>query len=285
MNFFRHLLKKKNGEPAHAASARDVRALIKPLCETAVQIVKTTDATFSYLGGLPEMPNAMAWPTINDRPLAFLASLCLKEIGEAQRFEWLPPTGKLLFFYDIEGQPWGFDPKDAGSWQVNYLESDTANLAKTPPPQGLTIECLIPKINISFRLIDSSPGWERDAVTKLNLTDQEFDLLSDLQTEAFEDNPMHQMGGYPYPMQGDQMELECQLVTNGLYCGDASGYQDPRAKELQKGVADWQLLFQMDSDDDLNLMWGDAGLIYFWIRKQDAMAKSFEKTWLVLQCG
>ncbi|MDJ0915772.1 MAG: DUF1963 domain-containing protein, partial [Desulfobacterales bacterium] len=152
-------------------------------------------------------------------------------------------------------------------------------------PQGLTRECLIPKINISFRLIDSSPGWERDAVAKLNLTDQEFDLLSDLQTEAFEDNPMHQMGGYPYPMQGDQMELECQLVTNGLYCGDASGYQDPRAKELQKGVADWQLLFQMDSDDDLNLMWGDAGLIYFWIRKQDAMAKSFEKTWLVLQCG
>ena len=231
------------------------------------------------------MPKSMAWPTINDQPLAFLASLCLEEIVKTNRFEWLPQTGKLLFFYDIKGQSWGFDPKDAGSWQVIYLERDLADVVEAQLPQGFAKECLIPKINVNFRLIDSYPGWERDAVSNLNLTDKEFDLLSDLQTDVFEDNHMHQIGGYPYPMQGDQMELECQLVANGLYCGDESGYQDPRVKELQKGAADWHLLFQMDSDDDLNLMWGDAGMIYFWIRKQDALAKRFEKTWLVLQCG
>lgn len=81
------------------------------------------------------------------------------------------------------------------------------------------------------------------------------------------------------------MELECQLVTNGLYCGDSSGYEDPGVKDLERGIGDWHLLFQMDSDDELNIMWGDAGLIYFWIRKQDALEGIFAKTWLVLQCG
>ncbi len=30
------------------------------------------------------------------------------------------------------------------------------------------------------------------------------------------------------------MELECQLVANGLYCGDSSGYEDPGRMSLEK---------------------------------------------------
>jgi uncharacterized protein YwqG len=65
------------------------------------------------------------------------------------------------------------------------------------------------------------------------------------------------------------MQLECQLVTNGLYCGDASGYDDPRRRALETGATDWRLLLQIDSDDVLGSMWGDSGRVYFWIREQD----------------
>jgi hypothetical protein len=91
--------------------------------------------------------------------------------------------------------------------------------------------------------------------------------------------------GYPDPVQGPDMDLECQLVSNGLYCGDSSGYQDPRAEELKKGAADWKLLVQMDSDDDLGVTWGDVGMLYFWIRHEDARQKNFDSTWVVLQCS
>lgn len=81
------------------------------------------------------------------------------------------------------------------------------------------------------------------------------------------------------------MELEAQLVTNGIYCGDEAGYKDPRVPSLEPGVKDWRLLFQFDTDDDLGVMWGDCGTVYFWVREDDARAGSFANVWLILQCS
>jgi uncharacterized protein YwqG len=80
------------------------------------------------------------------------------------------------------------------------------------------------------------------------------------------------------------MELECQLVTNGLYTGNPSGYQDPRRKTLEAGAIDWTLLLQIDSDDRVGMMWGDVGMLYFWIRRQDLASRKFDKVWTILQC-
>jgi len=81
------------------------------------------------------------------------------------------------------------------------------------------------------------------------------------------------------------MELESQLVSNGLYCGDETGYNDPRAAALAEGAADWVLLLQVDTDDDAGMMWGDCGLIYFWIRREDLARRDFSNVWMILQCN
>jgi uncharacterized protein YwqG len=80
------------------------------------------------------------------------------------------------------------------------------------------------------------------------------------------------------------MRLECQLVTNGIYCGNSSGYRDPRAKVLEPGATDWRLLLQLDSDDRVGWMWGDVGRVYFWAIQQDIAACDFDKSWAILQC-
>ena len=80
------------------------------------------------------------------------------------------------------------------------------------------------------------------------------------------------------------MELECELVTHGLYCGDATGYEDPRAKELEISSRQWRLLLQIDSDDSAEMMWGDVGRVYFWIREEDLRQARFDRTWTILQC-
>ena len=80
------------------------------------------------------------------------------------------------------------------------------------------------------------------------------------------------------------MQLEAQLVTNGLYCGDAQGYHDPRRPELEKTCEDWRLLLLLDSDESAKLMWGDVGMLYFWVRHSDVLRSDFSRTWMTLQC-
>ncbi|WP_318617105.1 DUF1963 domain-containing protein [Sporosarcina sp. YIM B06819] len=55
-------------------------------------------------------------------------------------------------------------------------------------------------------------------------------------------------------------------------------------KELANEANDMVLLFQMDSDEKLDVMWGDVGILYFCIDKHDLQDKQFEKVKFTLQC-
>jgi uncharacterized protein YwqG len=80
------------------------------------------------------------------------------------------------------------------------------------------------------------------------------------------------------------MQLECQLVAHGLYCGDASGYEDPRAQALEPGATDWRLLLQIDSEEDAGMMWGDSGRIYYWMTRDALAGRRWDEAHMILQC-
>jgi hypothetical protein len=159
------------------------------------------------------------------------------------------------------------------------LANEPVALAK-PPPAAPDF----PRHGISFETIATLPSYERPEIIRLGLSDAESEDLIDATGSVYGGEPKHQIDGFPSPIQGDEMELECQLVSNGVYCGDSSGYTGAEAKALRDGAADWRLLLQIDSDDDWGVMWGDAGVLYFWIRETDARARRFDQAWVVLQC-
>jgi uncharacterized protein YwqG len=129
------------------------------------------------------------------------------------------------------------------------------------------------------------PDWQDERVYRLNLTDEQVDEYDELCRSVFGDGPAHHLRGYPSPAQGNEMDLECQLVSHGLYCGNLSWRQDPRAKKLEAGRSDWTLLLQLDSDDEAGMMWGDSGMLYFWIKRDDLQKARFENCWMILQCA
>ena len=45
----------------------------------------------------------------------------------------------------------------------------------------------------------------------------------------------------------------------------------------------WQLLLQVSSDDNAGMMWGDGGMVYFCIRRQDLVTGEFDGCWAVVQ--
>ena len=274
------IIRRLFGKKAIAQPRRDVASLVQPLTSPALQLLQAPGSTRSYFGGDPDLPQDVPWPCKSGKRLTFVARLSLAEIAAEHRLDWLPETGALLFFYDVDEMPWGFDPKDRGSWVVVSVP----DLAEPVRVQSRAGGNSIGGRSIRFAALRSMPSPDRAQVSGLKLNDAELDAFCDLSERSYGHCPKHQIGGFPQVVQADGMELECQLASNGVYCGNPAGYKSSRASELGPGAAEWRLLLQVDSDDDLGVMWGDVGMIYFWVQEHAARTRDFSNVWLVLQC-
>ncbi len=249
----------------------------------------------SKLGGTPDLPPEFAWPIWKGRPQAFIAQLRLSEVPALEGEAPLPSEGLLSFFYDSAQSTWGSSPADAGSWLVCYHSGAPSSLQRTPapevpppprawwqrllsssPPHGAT------RYNacaLSFHRGLSLPSWEvlQDRRPPVEMTEAEREEYGELLAslpDAFAGPSIagHRLLGYADPIQGE-MEQEVATAAAGAY----QGYDAADA-------AGWQLLLQVDSDGPADMMWGDAGMIYYWVHRRDLAAARFDATWLVLQC-
>jgi uncharacterized protein YwqG len=216
--------------------------------------------------------------------LSFLAQINLEEVASYDTEKVLPSTGILYFFYDSQQETWGFDPKDKGSWRVIYFDGDKSELKRVSLPENMPKEGIFTACRLELKSELSLPACESKYIDEIMLSDKESDAYFDFCDELQQDSVINKLLGHPDQIQGD-MQLEVQLVSNGLYCGNSSGYLDPRAKELKKGVREWRLLLQIDSDPNCNMMWGDVGRLYFWIKNDDLLNRRFENVWMILECS
>jgi uncharacterized protein YwqG len=217
--------------------------------------------------------------------MAFLAQINLRQFAQFPCAGVLPKEGWLVFFYDAEQSTWGFDPQDKGSWAVVFIPSAGAVLRRRGVPSGKLRNGFYKLCGVESHEIVTLQPWGSLAIDGLQLSRTETDAYLELDSIVYADAKIsHQLLGYSQPIQSD-MQLECQLVSHGLYCGNQTGYNDLRAKELAKGAGDWMLLFQLDTDDDAGMMWGDVGRLYFWVNRQDLAKRDFDKCWMILQCS
>lgn len=239
---------------------------------------------FHRLGGLPSLPPGLDWPEWRGRPLAFLLQLDLATLPRVPGLPELPASGLLWWFYDAQQSTWGFDPEDRGSWRVLYAADATpADCAPAPPPEGLVPDELFEPVGLRPVPVASWPPEEAPEVQALDLTDAQLDAWAALREDDAR-VPLHQLGGHPAPIQHADMAMECQLASHGLYQGDDRHADHPLLPRLAPGADDWVLLLQLDSDDAAGMQWGDAGMLYIWIRRQDLAAGRFDAAWQLLQC-
>jgi uncharacterized protein YwqG len=274
------------------------------------------------LGGVPVVGEGFSWPRRArtrgrhgdeiraGRPLTFVAQVNLAEVpstGPAGGVLDLPRRGVLSFFCDEESLPFG-GPDDSDAFAVAYVpldpdgESET-RLADVPDGLGgfddrgnrwgmpgvVALEAL-PELAL--------PAPFPDEVRAMGLSDAEADaywrLTEDLEREGARVPagvadapgtarypPVHRLGGAPHEIQ-NPMEAECELVRRGE---DPHALPYSRQEEVAgEAKARWRLLLQVDSDETAGLMWGDAGMLYYWIRDDDLAARRFDRAWCVMQC-
>src|SRR5262245_40019693 len=251
-----------------AMGSEGVLKRLEAMARPALRLVSSDNAgARSKFGGVPNLPSELEWPSWRGVPLAFLAQIDLSELPRSQTIESLPSDGSLYFFYHPEQETWGFDPNDRGSWSVLYSRERPTSPGRIPP-HGLSAEATYHEQAMEFLPIRSLPDTERLDPSPGALSEEAYEEVEDLRNAPFEGQPKHQMGGYPHPVQNDTMELESQLASNGVYCGGPD-WNDPRIESLEGGASEWKLLLQLDTDEDAGMMWGDAGMLYFWIRAED----------------
>lgn len=252
----------------------------------------------SKIGGKPDLPPGFEWfyyqgksyGGINARrPLSFLAQINCEEIHEYDKESLLPSAGVLYFFYELATMTWGFDPNDGGSARVYYHEGSVSELHRTDFPADLPEEYQFPEIPVGFLAKDDLPSYDEF----LELTDRRdydwkeyYDIAADLGFDL-DEHSVTKLLGYANIIQSDMLLL-CEMVTNGIYCGNADyGVTEDELHRLKENSKKWQLLFQIDSifiDGRDIMMWGDVGRLYYYIKIEDLINRNFISSWLILQC-
>ena len=265
-----------------ARIAKDIESVAMP----AVFLIPgdPSESPCSRLGGRPNLPSDLDWPIWQGAALPFVAQLDLGAIPKIEGL-CLPRHGSLFFFYEGGLRAWGFRPEDEGSARVIYTPSSLAEHPLRTLPAGVPDEMCFSGITLK---LDSGhitlPDFQDQALERLTPSAEERKHYAEF-FEAWDRQvpPLHRIGGHPEPVQGDP-KLEAQLVSQGLYCGNPSGYQRGKELGLWAGATDWKLLLQIDSDENAGMMWGDVGCLYFLIREKDLMRQMFDKVWVVFQC-
>lgn len=252
-------------------------------------------------GGAPDVPDGFEWPyfegegmdgEVKPRPLAFLAQFDMEGLAQFDKDGLLPKTGVLSFFYELDSQRWGFDPDDKGCARVFWFEDKEA-LRKAEFPDELAEEYRLPALKIAARSEKSYQSYEDFLLQREKLIEDwdEFDeALGSLGVDVDEEENTTKLLGWADPVQGN-MTRECELVSRGYYCGSPESWNEvpslDRQEAEQWSAEDWLTLFQLDTVEagDFELMFGDCGRIYFYIRRDDLAKRDFDGVWLILQCG
>jgi uncharacterized protein YwqG len=237
------------------------------------------------LGGAPDLPPGVVWPRRGDAPLSFIAQVDLSEVSRVWPSSPLPSSGLLSFFYDRIHRPWGYDPADRGGWAVYHFDQPSARPSQ--PPDDLPEEARFRPLPVRPVGELKLPAADSQAVEGLDLRLKEqtayWALLGDIEAAQKDDGqPVHRLLGHPDPIQGD-MEAQSQLVTNGIGA-ESDGYDRELERRLVKDRGVWKMLLQVDSDERTDMQWGDAGRIYYWMRRADLAARRWSESWLHLQC-
>jgi uncharacterized protein YwqG len=251
---------KRELERLNLSSAKDLENLISKLIlpATKIEIQKPTNPPensqlISHFGGHPYFEEGEEWvKSKNGNNMTFVFQIFNNEQIE------LPRNIELIqFYYDFDAFPW--DTDDDG-WRVKIYEKlniDKRKIIENPFKEKDSKYC-----EIVFKPIESMPDWDGIFELEPNAANLSVQLDSDNPSKNFrktveklvgEQDYQSQLGGYPKWVQSDAT---------------------PTINDNKR----MNLLFQIDSEENPGLMWGDVGLVYVFY---DEETKRIEYT---LQC-
>lgn len=227
-----------------------IEATIKPYIEIQTQNNDSVNWWSSKFGGLPYLPKGFEYPKTSDGKdyLFLLAQLNFDEVPTLDGF----PDRGILQFYIADDDDLAHPTVEDGCKIIYFPQPDfkveniITNYDFLHEPEYFPVSgCCSLQFTKKYAPISTS---DYQFTELLGEEIHELFMNSEIEDEYLQISPYagHKIGGYPDFTQGDIREY----ATNG-------------EGELMPKI----LLFQMDTDsnDTVNIMWGDSGIGNFFI--------------------
>lgn len=239
----------------------------QPFVRVKAQAARATSWWESKVGGWPYLPKNTPFPTAPDgNALFFLAQI---NFAELPRLEPFPERG-ILQFYISDDDLYGMDFDDGenpDTFRVLFFpEPETEESALQTQFPDHPNHDLLPhhpeqSHPLSFELAEElAPAtdyrfWEQfGAGFFRQFGEKEWDVQEEFGRAMRSQG--HKIGGYAYFTQDDPRRPDDPML----------------------------LLFQLDSDELMDLMWGDMGVGHFFIREKDLIARDFSRVMYDWDC-
>jgi uncharacterized protein YwqG len=236
---------------------------------------KTPRLGGSRIGGLPDLPEGVKWPTLSaalksnssgrqreDEPLWFLMQVNLAEIDSADVANVLPKAGILYFFFHWHAVD---EPEAPDAGFVLFHKGGEQRLRRIEAPAGMHAAG-------HFRGFDLMPRLEW-TVPRCDDTNYQLGFWDNLdyrvaEVQGLEDGwgpaPVHRMLGYPELLQADGLAEEDVLLLQV-------------SSDCPSGISG------VGPYPETGMKWGDCGRIYYILREADLRAQEFSNVWAVLE--
>ncbi len=270
------------------------------------------------IGGCPDLAPGFEWPCYREPEtgqlhyLSFMAQVNLSEMAAGDPQGELPSSGMLYFFYDMQSERWGLGSQDEGCSRVIYVE-DTSALARGSFPDALPQEHRYAEWAVSLAPVIIPPCWDELNEAQMEEVARIYEETTPEERHQGSDRLFMALGGFYITLRAEwrgyedaycesrslllgnpdniqnEMRTECEEIARKRELGlpSAHEFSEQEEEEIEAASKDWVLLFQLASiidEEKGDLMFGDVGNLYFWMRRQDLEARDFHKAWLLLQC-
>lgn len=252
----------------HEEKVNQYMELLKPSGRDAIRISFADKGTAplpagcSKYGGRPDVPANFQWPHDNSgRPLSLLLQIDCADLTSLDHENLLPTSGQLYFFYELSQMDRNGNENDV---RVIYNDLPSSQLHPLEYPVNLDKEYQLQECRLQFSRFTSYPTLSTFKPVSEEDEDARYEAIVLLWDESHTD--IGSMLGYPFLIQGPIVDdLSDDVLLLQLYSTNCE-YQNKDDK------------FPHD------LLLGDYGIIYFYIKREDLLARRFDSITFALQC-
>lgn len=266
---------------------------IRPSIRLKTTGMASKDLGKTKLGGCPELSKEISWPKskFTHSYLSFLGQINLEEVVEFDEEGLLPNKGMLYFFFNLDS---GDDGKVIFLDEVIELEKaavpDEFKEIKKPFIQrlfgGKSSKKILRESLVEMYKEYNFPSWDSlrlERIQKITGTDvKPIDAFEDGIFEDYyevgetESTSNHHLVGNYRGIQNEYHELDSIDF-------EIKDLENMELFEIEKALK-WKLLFQFDSDNNLEISVGDWGRVYFFIHEDDLKKQIFDNVRMAVDC-